>query len=401
MSISLKIPPSPQQESIYKRKLKPSLLVGFTSRKNITGLALAFDLLIAGFEKQSIPYRLVDFGNLGLAKQAGVFNIKRVFKTLLLLSDFCKKLLGTQGVYILVASSKFGFIRDAFMIWMSCLFNRHLVLHLNGGGYKGFFENQPVWFQRFITKTISQADKIIVLGERLRNQFAFVHDKEEKICIVPNGLPLNLHPASSIQAKKISLDSPIYLLYLSNLIESKGYLVLLEACKILYHEKGLPIKCNFCGQFTSTINDKSKNSKEAKSHFNNLIAQWNLEQVVQYRGIVQGKEKEQLLNQSHMLILPTTYPWEGQPICIIEAMAYGTPVIATPHRGIPEEVINGYNGFLSEATPKQIANAIERLCQNPTRYQQFSKHALKHFATHFTAESYTDRLIPIIINKKN
>ncbi|MGB0383281.1 MAG: glycosyltransferase family 4 protein [Ardenticatenaceae bacterium] len=392
---------APKEKSLPTvKETSPCLLVGFSSRHNVTGLALAFDLLLAGFEQRGIPYRVVDFGMLGLAARPGSFDWRRIRATLKLLASFGTQLLNSGAVYMLIASSKFGFLRDACMIWGSRLLRRRIVLHLNGGGYRPFYETQPPWLQRVIAKTLAQADTIIVLGEQLRDQFAFVPNIEKKIRVVPNGLPLDLQP-KSVVSKSLSTTEPLRLLYLSNLIESKGYLSLLAACRILHHEHQIPIHCDFCGDFVQTSVDKVSSPSEAKANFLNLIEEWELTDVVTYHGMVTGDKKQQVLQETHTLILPTTYPWEGQPISIIEALAFGTPVIATSHRGIPEQVIDRYNGFLVEPNPSSIAEAVLELWQNPTRYKALSQNAKKHFEEHFTQEKYLDLLIPLILGKSS
>ena len=387
-----------RKDGKHPEQATPCMLVGFSSRTAVTGVALAFDLLLSGLAKRNIPYVLIDFATLGPATRVGAFDWHRTWSTLGLLASFCAKLGRVQSVYILIASSRFGFLRDALMIWSSRLFRRHLVLHLHGGGYRYFVETQPAWFQRLIATTLAQADAIIVLGERLRDQFAFVPGIERKIRVVPNGLPLDLQPKNTI-SKSLPKTGPFRLLYLSNLIESKGYLNLLAACRLLHHERKILIHCDFCGDFIQTSVDSSGSAQEAKANFFKLIKAWNLTDVVTYHGVVTGHKKEQLLEQAHTLVLPTTYPWEGQPLSIIEALAFSTPVIATPHRGIPEQVSDRYNGFLVEANPEQIADAVEEMWQNPTLYQSLSQNAQRHFKENFTQERHLERLIPIILGE--
>ena len=60
--------------------------------------------------------------------------------------------------------------------------------------------------------------------------------------------------------------------------------------------------------------------------------------------------------------MPTYYRFEGQPISIIEALAYGLPIISTNYRGIPDMVINKNNGFLiNPHSPIEIAEKISIL----------------------------------------
>ncbi len=69
-------------------------------------------------------------------------------------------------------------------------------------------------------KTYAKADTLIVLGELLRDQFSFSPGCENNIEVVLNGLPIN---STKIEPKQINQGEPFKLLYLSNLIPSKGY----------------------------------------------------------------------------------------------------------------------------------------------------------------------------------
>jgi glycosyltransferase involved in cell wall biosynthesis len=57
--------------------------------------------------------------------------------------------------------------------------------------------------------------------------------------------------------------------------------------------------------------------------------------------------------------LPTYYPYEGQPISILEAYATGCVVITTAHAGIPDVFKDRVNGFLVKK--KNITDIIQSL----------------------------------------
>jgi glycosyltransferase involved in cell wall biosynthesis len=84
-----------------------------------------------------------------------------------------------------------------------------------------------------------------------------------------------------------------------------------------------------------------------------------------------------------------------------EALATSTPVIATRQGAIPEQIHDGYNGFLRQAEPTAIADAIEHLWRNPTLYGELSRNARSHFLAHYTSEKHLERLIPLIVGTDN
>jgi glycosyltransferase involved in cell wall biosynthesis len=375
------------------------LLIGPLSKNGITGVSALFDLLVSKFEDLHLNYILIDLSLAGPVKKAGAFDIYRAVATLKLFGSYIKKVLSVDKAYIIIASSRFGFLRDALFIWPCRIFHRRIILHLHGGGYSDFYCNQPSWFQHIIGFTLSRADVIIILGESLRNQFDFVAGIENKIRVIPNGLPMGL-VLEIMGSKSISHSSPMRLLYLSNMIKSKGYLDLLTACYILSKKYNMPIHCDYCGEFRSISNEPdSKPSQSARTEFIEQIQSLGLEDIVTYHGIVTGVEKQRFLKEASFLILPTFYPWEGQPICIIEAMAFFTPVIATKHRCIPELVLDGYNGFLVDKNaPDQIANIIVKIWNDPDLYNKLSENAGIHFRENYTQEAHITNMFSILLD---
>ena len=120
-------------------------------------------------------------------------------------------------------------------------------------------------------------------------------------------------------------------LYLSNFIKEKGYEYVLELAKLAkeeYDKSGIKkFHFHFAGKFFS---------EDDKNIFLNYIENNKLKDFVTYHGIVTGKEKKELLKKCDVFVLLTTYPKEGQPISILEAMGNGMAIVTTNHAGIPD-----------------------------------------------------------------
>jgi glycosyltransferase involved in cell wall biosynthesis len=83
---------------------------------------------------------------------------------------------------------------------------------------------------------------------------------------------------------------------------------------------------------------------------------------------IAGEEKKALYAKSQVFCLPTYYPYEGQPISILEAYATGCVVVATEHSGVPDVFRDGVNGFAVEArSADSIRQALERIARDPQR----------------------------------
>lgn len=83
---------------------------------------------------------------------------------------------------------------------------------------------------------------------------------------------------------------------------------------------------------------------ELEAETKELCVQLGLEENVQFLGFQSNPMK--MLSDSKCLILPSR--WEGTPMCALEAMALGVPVVSTPTDGLLDLLDEGENGFLSD-----------------------------------------------------
>jgi glycosyltransferase involved in cell wall biosynthesis len=69
-------------------------------------------------------------------------------------------------------------------------------------------------------------------------------------------------------------------------------------------------------------------------------------------------EKERALREADLYCFPTRYPAENQPVTLIEAMAFGLPIVTTRWRSIPEMFPPGYAGLVADQSTGPIAEAL-------------------------------------------
>jgi len=91
-----------------------------------------------------------------------------------------------------------------------------------------------------------------------------------------------------------------------------------------------------------------------------------------------------------LLALPTQHA-EGLPTVILEAMACGTPVLATPVGGIPDVIKDGETGFIMENnSPECIAKNIVRVLEYPD-LNKVTKNARKLIEEKYTYKAAVER----------
>ena len=112
---------------------------------------------------------------------------------------------------------------------------------------------------------------------------------------------------------------------------------------------------------------------------------------VRFAGRVNAAEKRRLYEESHALFLPSYA--EGLPGVVVEAMAFGLPVITRPVGGIPDVLINGDHGFLVESLePEDFAECILRLQRDDVLYHTIARRNTVFAQIHFLASAAAPRI---------
>ena len=371
-------------------------LCGPQSKSGITGVALAFDLLIEGLNERGHPCRVVDATFGGKVSKSGSFSLKRASETVSVIVLVWLQLLRCKIYYATMSTSAVGFIRDFSTVAFARLLGRRVILHLHGGGFEAFYLSSRPWLQRLIRLNLRRTDTIVVLGELLKEQFECVGDfVKPKLKVVPNGLTLGVEEPVA-EMKTLPKGERLQLLYLSSLMPSKGFFDVLQAMKLLDAQQSGRYHLNLCGSFVSAKTETAVEvHDEATLHA--YIKENGLEECVTYHGQVIGKKKEKQFTQANIFLLPTSYPWEGQPLSIIEALAFSIPVISCNHKGIPEMVEPGRTGlFVKPKAPRSIASAIIDITEDSGRYSNMSLSAREHYEGNFKREVHLNKLVKVI-----
>lgn len=313
----------------------------------ITGQAVACEALHADLIRQGHNVTLIN-----LSKQSfrqGVDSMRRVLEVVLILEKVLQHGRRADLVYFTPAESVAGNLKDIAILL--CLGPRieRTFLHLHGGaGMREILSDRHPWLLRLNAWLLRKVAGVIVLGAR----HVSIYNP-----VVPS---VRIHIVKNFAGDEWFIDDPalllkwsravkINVLYLSNLLPGKGYQELVEAIQSMSPNQ----RSRFSFQFAGGFEDKP-----SELEFIDRIATLD---AVTYHGIVSGEKKKRLLHAAHLFCLPTYYPYEGQPISILEAYASGCAVITTNHSGIFDIFTPEVNGW--EVQPKSaqsIVNVLER-----------------------------------------
>jgi len=119
-----------------------------------------------------------------------------------------------------------------------------------------------------------------------------------------------------------------------------------------------------------------------------------LQHKITLAGWIPHDNLSDYLNEMKLLVLPSYS--EGLPNVILEAMACGTPVLATPVGGVPDLIKDGENGFIMENnTPEYIAKNVIRALNYPD-LDRIVKNARKLIEEEYSYEAAVERYRKIL-----
>ena len=318
------------------------------------------------------------------SKQGNSFSFKKAFSFLkIYFSVF--KIINATAIYFTPGQTFFGVLKYSPFILFCILYRKPYVIHVHGN-YLGKQYHELKGIKKSIFKyLISNASVGIVLSESLKSNFEELLDFS-KIVIVENFVEDGIYTSTNEITKP---NDKLRIVYLSNLMKEKGILELLNAL-IQLKEKNIDFEALIAGGIEHDIENEVNQKLSV------------LKNYVQYLGIVQGHEKYKILTESNIFILPTYYKMEGQPISILEAMATGNIIVATPHGGIPD-IISKQNGYLIKSeSPLSIVECLEKISDNIVQQTDFfSRHNMEYAKRNFTEKIFTDKILAVFEGLNN
>lgn len=368
-----------------------------------TGQSVSFKQLVQSFEEvDDVNVRVINTAPKNLGHRTGAVTAYRVIEMLkVLVAFFIAMRCQPDTVYLTKGSTVGGFIRDlSLFLIVKCVGRRcKFIVHLKGGNYDTFYGSLGCVMKCLVRFFLKGVDHIIVLGDSLLPMYRFLPSLQDKLVVIENALPASRlsYPTKGVK----NVDGSVNVLFLSNLIYSKGYGVLLDAVDILLKRGVSRFKVTYAGQFMSSPDDPmSLNMGLYQKRFIKRLNEQAYAGVVEYVGAVSGKAKTQVLYDADVFVLPTNYYVEGQPVSIIEAMAYKCAIVTTNYRSIPDLVEEGRNAtFVPYDDPGALADAIQNLVENKALLSEFKSCSYGIFNRRFLWAVHFDKMRKLVVEK--
>ena len=324
---------------------------------------------------------------------------------ILLIFWFCVQALwlrfryGVKNFYYVPAPGKSVALYRDWLVMLLCRpFFKNMILHWHAAGLAKWLETEAVITFRATTyRLFRPVDLSLVLS---RYNFA---DAEKllsrRVCIVNNGIPdpcpdfeTAVWPhrhARFDQRRQIlagDFSGPpvtVNVLFLAHCTREKGLFAAIDGVLVTNRELAerrlpLQLKLTIAGNFVTD---------EEQAEFAALQKKPEIAAVIRHAGFVSGERKVELLRAADLFLFPTRYLGENQPVNLIEAMAFGLPIVTTRWRSLPEMLPPNYPGLVGGQNPEEIAAAILQVLALKS-----GELARAHFTTHFTIERHLTRL---------
>lgn len=126
---------------------------------------------------------------------------------------------------------------------------------------------------------------------------------------------------------------------------------------------------------------------ELEEETGQLCEQLGLQENVQFLGFRSNPAR--MIRDSKAVVL--TSRWEGTPMCALEAMCLGTPVVSTPTDGMKDITQNGVNGYLSD-DDAVLAECLLKLINDAQHRKALGQKAQADFARMNDEQAYNDTI---------
>lgn len=361
---------------------KPSVILVGPLPPPIHGVTISTQRLLSSPLREKLDLRHLDTSDHRSMETVGAVDIRNVTLGLASYWDLLRLCLAKRpdAVYVPISQTALGFLRDSVYLLLPRLFGAAIVIHLRGGHFGRFYAGTNALMRWYIDLSMRCVERVIVLGQVFKPIFAAWID-DGHIDVVPNGTDLVIEGV----AEKLRQPNrgPLTVTYLSNLVPTKG---IEEFVRMALDLAATEPEVAFL-----VAGDWLQPNTTAERTVKGLLT--GAGDRIRFLGEVRGVAKAALLARTDIYVLPTYYPFEGQPNAIVEAMAAGCAVVSTDHAAIPETVLDGETGIIvPQRDVAALTQAVRRLCRDRDALWAMAKASYARYREGYTGDQSSDRV---------
>jgi glycosyltransferase involved in cell wall biosynthesis len=277
-----------------------------------------------------------------------------------------------------------SFFRDGLFAYQAKLKGLPLLVFFHGWqkNFEQIVSTKLLWF---FSRTYGKADGFIVLAiefKKVLQQWGVTQPIHLGTTNVEESLLANF--SISEKLTRIKKANKIKILFLARLEKEKGVFETVDAVSVLV-KKGLPVSLSIAG-----------NGEIMGELCQHIIDKRLPEESVRLLGYVRNKEKIAAFSDHHIYCFPTH--GEGLPASVLEAMAFGMPIVTRPVGGIRDFFKNGKMGYTTDSRkPEDVAYFLEKIISDKDRMIEMAIYNYKYAINNFMASKVAEKLKAIYI----
>lgn len=220
--------------------------------------------------------------------------------------------------------------------------------------------------------------RIIAVSRRIEGELIGRGIAKKRISVISNGIEDPAIGEIEDRARE-RIQEPPHLLCAGRLIRIKRFDLVIDAIAIL--QRDFPnIRCSIAGD-GPMLKEWMKKAESA-----GVLGR------ITFCGFVSNMEE--LYRRANIFVICSET--EGCPISLIEAMAFGLPIVTTRVGAIPDMITNGKEGIiLSENSLECLVNTLRGLIRNPEVRLTLGREAREAFLERFSAKEVTESYLKI------
>lgn len=231
------------------------------------------------------------------------------------------------------------------------------------------------WLRPFLEWSIRSADAVTAISTSTARAVRGLCDRPVAVvpyaAVIPDVSPDGIRPALS------NSGDPVRLLFVGRLVERKGVEVLVRALARLRHQRDAELVIVGSGNREDSVRQTA--------------ALEGVADYVHFRGFVTAERLAQEYAESDIFVLPAVVDsrgdTEGLGVVLLEALAYERPVVASRAGGIPDIVIDGETGWLSDPGDSEVlARRILDVISDPDEARRVAAQGKRRAEARFSWE---------------
>jgi len=227
--------------------------------------------------------------------------------------------------------------------------------------------------RRLTQVTLNRCDKVIAVSHALAEAAVDLGLPAKRIAIIPDGVDTAKFCPPSTEREPL-------VVFVGSLIERKGVKYLIHAFS--------QIAQTYPAYRLAIIGEGTQHEELTRlAHSLEIINR------IIFTGAQTPAQVAQWMQRARLFVLPSVE--EGLGVVLLEAMASGTPCIASHVGGIPDVVSPDAGILVPAADPMALAEAMRSLLNDSDRWQALSQNARNHAVRHYSWDSIAARLMSI------